>query len=147
VITFTLSTSYRGVSGMSGTYIVGSPDHFRKHRQDDVGAIVHETVHVAQGYRRGDRPSWLVEGMGDYFRFFYWEPGKLGRIDPKAAHYNKSYRVTAAFLAYLVQRYDKDLVRKLNRVLREGLYEEGVFEQLTGKTVQQLDDEWRATLR
>ena len=42
-----LSTSYRGVAKMSGDHIVGSADHFRGHRKD-VGAIVHETVHVAR---------------------------------------------------------------------------------------------------
>ncbi len=141
-----LSATYHGVAKMSGDHIVGSADHFRGHRRD-VGAIVHETVHVAQGYRRGERPSWLVEGICDYIRFFKWEPGNLGRINPETAHYNKSYRVTAAFLAYLVERYDRDIVRKLNRALREGRYEEGLFEQITGKTVQALDDEWRATLR
>ena len=104
-----LSASYHGVAKMSGDHIVGSADHFRGHRRD-VGAIVHETVHVAQGYQRGERPSWLVEGICDYIRFFHWEPGNLGRIDPETAHYNKSYRVTAAFLAYLVKTYDKDIV-------------------------------------
>ncbi len=67
------------------------------------------------GYRRGERPSWLVEGICDDIRFFHWEPGSLGRINPETAHYNKSDRVTAAFLAYLVATYDKDIVRKLNR--------------------------------
>ena len=109
-----LSKSYRGVAKMSGDHIVGSAEHFRGHRKD-VGAIVHETVHVAQGYRRGERPSWLVEGICDYIRFFKWEPGNLGRIDPRTAHYHKSYRVTAAFLAYLVATYDEDIVRKVNR--------------------------------
>ncbi len=145
LITLTLTTSYAGVAKMSGTYIVGSVDHFRGHRKD-VGAIVHETTHVAQGCRRGERPSWLVEGVCDYVRFFKWEPGKLGRINPRTAHYDRSYRVTAAFLAYLVETYDKDIVRKLNRALRDGRYEEGLFQQLTGKTVQELEEEWRATL-
>src|SRR5262249_28331639 len=71
----------------------------------------------------------------------------LGRIDPATARYDRGYRVTAAFLAYLVERYDRDLVRQLNRALRQGRYEEGLFRQLTGKTVQALDEEWRATLR
>jgi Peptidase of plants and bacteria len=109
-------------------------------------AEFHETTHVAQGYRRGERPSWLVEGVCDYVRFFKWEPGKLGRINPRTAHYDRSYRVTAAFLDYLVETYDKEIVRKLNRALRDGRYEEDLFQQLTGKTVQELDEEWRATL-
>ena len=137
---------YRGVSGMSGTHIVASADHFRRHRDDDDGAILHETVHVAQGYRRGPRPGWLVEGICDYVRFFRWEPGKLGRIDPATARYDRGYRVTAAFLAHLVERYDRDIVRRLTRALRAGEYDD-LFRQFTGKTVHELDEEWRATLR
>jgi hypothetical protein len=84
--------------------------------------------------------------MADYVRFFKFEPGKLGRIDPDGAHYNDSYRVTAAFLAYLAEKYDKEIVLKLNKILREGHYKAEVFEELTGKTVEQLDEEWRASL-
>jgi hypothetical protein len=145
-IMLTISPDYRGFAGTSGDRIVGRSDYFRGHRED-VGAIVHETVHLAQGYRRGPRPSWLVEGIGDYVRFFKWEPGKLGRIDPATARYDRGYRVTAAFLAYLVERYDKEIVRRLNRALRDGEYHDGLFRQVTGKTVQDLDQEWRATLR
>ncbi len=145
-ITLTIRQDYRGVAATSRDRIVGSAAYFRGHR-GDVGAIVHETIHVAQGYRRGPRPSWLVEGVSDYIRFFKWEPGKLGRINPATAHYDRSYRVIAAFLAYLVERYDKDIIRQLNRALREGKYDEDLFRQITGKTVQELDEEWRATLR
>ena len=84
-----LSSSYRGVAKMSGDHIVGSADHFRGHRKD-VGAIVHETVHVVQGYRRGERPSWLVEGMCDYIRFFKWSRGTWGGSTPRRQHYNRS---------------------------------------------------------
>jgi hypothetical protein len=145
-IVLTITGRYRGVSGTSGNRILGSAEHFRGHRRD-VGAIVHETAHVAQGYRIGPRPPWLVEGICDYVRFFRWEPGNLGRIDPATARYDRGYRVTAAFLAYLVEKYDKDLVRHLNRALREGRYEEDLFRRLTGKPVRELDEEWRATLR
>ncbi len=106
-----------------------------------------ETVHVVQGYPGGKSPSWLVEGVSDYVRFFRFEPGKLGRIDPQTARYDGSYRVTAAFLAYLVEKYDKNIVRTLNRAMRAGRYEEGIFQESTGKTVRELDTEWRATLR
>ena len=101
----------------------------------------------AQGYRRGPRPGWLVEGISDYVRFFKWEPEKLGRIDPATARYDRGYRVTAAFLAYLVERYDREIVRRLNRALRAGEYDDDLFRQITGKTVHELDEEWRATLR
>jgi hypothetical protein len=55
--------------------------------------------------------------------------------------------VTAAFLAYLTKKYDKELVRKLNKRLREGAYDPEVFRELTGKPLETLDVEWRATLR
>jgi hypothetical protein len=87
-----------------------------------------------------------VEGIADYIRFFKYEPGKLGRISPSRARYNGSYRVSAAFLAYLVEKYDPDAVRKLNRAMREGEYQEVIFKHLTGKTVQELDREWRDSL-
>jgi hypothetical protein len=146
VIRLKLSKDYRGVAGTSGGRIVGSADFFRRH-PTDVGAMVHETVHVVQGYRRGHRPGWLVEGISDYVRFFKYEPGKLGRINPRTARYNGSYRVSAAFLAYLVGKYDKDIVRKLNGMMREGRYEEDAFQKLTGKPLRELDEEWRATLK
>lgn len=48
--------------------------------------------------------------------------GKPRPLKPERARYNGSYRVTAAFLAYLTEKYDKDIVRKLNRMMREGEY-------------------------
>jgi hypothetical protein len=87
-----------------------------------------------------------VEGIADYLRFFKYEPGKLGRINPRRARYNGSYRVSAAFLAYVTEKYDQHLVRKLNQVMRDGEYKNEIFEKLTGKTLKQLDEEWRATL-
>jgi hypothetical protein len=54
--------------------------------------------------------------------------------------------VTAAFLAFATEKYDRALVRKLNAVMREGQYRDEVFQELTGKTLRELDDEWRASL-
>jgi basic secretory peptidase family protein len=134
-----------GVAYTSGGRITGSVAYFKRH-PDDVGAMVHETVHVVQSYRVRGNPGWLVEGIADYVRFFKYEPGKLGRISPQRAHYDGSYRVTAAFLAYLTEKYDKEIVRKLNKMMREGEYKKELFQKWTGKTLEQLDEEWRATL-
>ena len=107
-----------------------------------MGAMVHETVHVVQHYNGRGNPGWLVEGVSDYIRFFKFEPGKIGRINPERAHYNGSYRVTAAFLAYVTDKYDKQLVQKLNKVMREGRYKKEIFQELTGKSLEDLDKEW-----
>jgi Peptidase of plants and bacteria len=144
-ISMALKKSYRGVAAASGDRIVGSVSYFKQHR-DDVGAMVHETTHVVQHYR-GQNPGWLVEGVSDYVRFFKFEPGKIGKINAERAHYNGSYRVTAAFLAFVAGKYDKELVKKLNKLMREGHYKDEIFHELTGKNLHELDEEWRASLK
>ncbi len=144
-INMTLKKDYRGVAAAGGTRITGSAKFFKEH-PDDVGAMIHETTHVVQHYRSRNNPGWLVEGVADYVRFFKFEPGKIGPINTARAHYNSSYRVTAAFLAYLTEKYDKEIVLKLNKLMREGNYKEDAFKEYTGKTVQELDEEWRSVL-
>ena len=145
VVRMTLTKRYDGVAYASGSRITGAVQYF-KNNPKDVGAMIHETAHVVQQYRRGNNPGWLVEGIADYVRFFKYEPGNLGRL-ARRPRYNGSYRTTAAFLGYLTAQYDRDIVRKLNKVMREGEYKEEVFKKLTGKTVQQLGEEWRDSLR
>jgi hypothetical protein len=148
VIAMTLRRSYTGVAATAGDRITGSVKYFKAHPHD-VGALVHETVHCVQQYRRGgsQNPGWLVEGIADYIRFFKYEPGKLKPLRPDDARYNGSYQVTAAFLAFVGDKYDKALVRKLNAIMREGKYKEEVWKELTGKTVEELGEEWKASLR
>jgi hypothetical protein len=144
-ISISLKSSYDGVAAASGTRITGSVKFFKAH-PDDVGAMIHETCHVVQRYRGRGNPGWLVEGVADYVRFFVFEPGKAGPVNPKRAHYNGSYRTTASFLAFVAEKYDKGLVLKLNKLMREGKYKEDAFKELTGKTVQELDEEWLKSL-
>jgi hypothetical protein len=135
----------KGVAYTSGADIVGAADFFKEH-PDDFGAMIHETAHVVQNYRVPGNPSWLVEGVADYVRFFKYEPGKIGRLNPRIARHDGSYRMSAAFLAYLTEKYDKEIVRKLNKMMREGEYKKEIFQKLTGKSLEKLGEEWRATL-
>jgi RNA polymerase sigma factor (sigma-70 family) len=93
------------------------------------------------------RHMWLVMGIADYVRFFKYEPGKLQLQNGDKARYNASSRGTAAFLAFLTDKYDREIVRKLNHLLGEGKYRDEVLQELTGKALPQLDEEWRASLR
>jgi hypothetical protein len=145
VITMTLKSSYEGVAETGGGHITGSVKYFKSHA-DDFGAMVHETVHAVQDYHSRRNPGWLVEGIADYERFFKYEPGKAGRMDPERSHFDGSYRVTATFLNYTSEKHEKELVRKLNAHMRAGDYKDDLFKDLTGKTLQELDDEWRETL-
>jgi hypothetical protein len=53
----------------------------------------------------------------------------------------------AAFLGHVSETYDKRLVKKLNAACRQRKYQDEVFKLLSGKTLAELDQEWRASLR
>lgn len=117
---------------------------------EGVGSVVHEMVHVVQQYKFGSRktPFYLQEGIPDYIRWYLYEPEKKGAVvkDPSKANYDKAYRVTANFLNYVVHKYDKDLIQQLNASIRTGEYTPELWKTLTGKTVDELNDEWKAQL-
>lgn len=108
---------------------------------EDFGMVVHEMTHVIQQYKRTPRDTgWLVEGIADYVRWWRYEPETpRPKIDPKKNSYRDSYRITAAFLAWAVGKYDRQLVRKLDKGLRSGTYNVDIWEKSTGK---KLDDLW-----
>jgi hypothetical protein len=145
VISMTLTNKYNGVAATGGGHITGSVKYFKMH-EDDFGAMVHETVHAVQSYGRGRNPGWLVEGIADYMRFYRYEPGKLRKLAPERAKYDGSYQTTARFLAFVTDKYDKELVRKLNAAMRDGKYKEDIWKELTGKTVEELGQEWKKSL-
>ena len=136
-----------GIAYTTGPTITCAAKWFTDH-PDDVGAVVHELVHVVQGYTIGHRPGWLVEGIADYIRWFKYEPASA-RPHPNPAHakYSDSYRTTAAFLDWAVPKYDADLVRKLNDACRGGHYRDELWKQYTGKTADELGQEWIESLR
>ena len=144
-IRLTLKSDYKGVAYASGNRIVGSVKFFTDH-PTDIGAMVHETVHCVQQYRARNNPGWLVEGVADYYRFWKYEPGKAGRVNPARAKYDDSYRTTAAFLAYVTDKHDPKLVPQLNALMRAGKYDEGIWKKLTGKTADELNRDWKKSL-
>jgi hypothetical protein len=107
---------------------------------EDFGMMIHEMTHLIQSYP-GSRstPGWLVEGVADYIRWWRYEPEAPRQRITEKNHYTNSYRVTAAFLAYLTHRYDHGLVQKLDKAMKEKTYTDSLFEASTGK---KLDDLW-----
>jgi hypothetical protein len=142
----TLKNNYRGVAATGRGQVNGSVSFFKAH-PDDFGAMVHETVHIVQNYRGRSNPGWLVEGVADYIRFFKYEPGKIGPVNPTRWKYDGAYRPSAHFLNYVTEKYDKDIVRKLNAAMREGDYKEELWELYTKKKVKELGEEWKSTLK
>lgn len=148
----TFRSDARGVAFAAGTRITCAADWFKRNLEGEaVGAVVHEMVHVVQQYRRargGSRnPGWLVEGLADYIRWFLYEPEKnRPRVNPARAKYTDSYRTTGAFLNYLMEHVDKEIVKRLNAAMREGRYTDEIWKELTGKTVDELWAAYVATL-
>jgi hypothetical protein len=146
VIRMAMKTSYNGVAAASGGNITGSVKYFKEH-PNDIGAMVHETAHCVQLYRGRGNPGWLVEGIADYIRFFKYEGGNLGmRLTPERAKFDASYRTSAAFLAFVSEKYDKQVVRKLNAAMRAGKYTDGIWKEITGKSAEDLGREWQKSL-
>ena len=72
----------------------------------------------------------------------------LGLLKSKAEPQSDgSYKVTAQFLAYLVEKYDKEIVRKLNKAMREGEYKDEIWQSLTKKSLKGLGEEWKESLK
>ncbi len=151
-ISIVFSQNMRGVAATGGTRIRCAASWFRQNLKGEaVGSVVHELVHVAQQYGRArsntTTPGWVVEGIADYIRWFKYEPQSQGaRITKRniaRARYDASYRITAAFLDWVVEKHDKDIVRQLNVAAREGKYSEELWKDHAGKTLQELGEEWK----
>jgi hypothetical protein len=120
-------------------------------------AYPNELARRGAGGRNRGNTGWLTEGIPDYNRWFLYEPRSQGagatyiqgRIDSDAKKgtvyepkYNDSYRVSANFLNFVTTTYDRHIVAKLNNELRQGKYYEDIWADTTGKTLQELSQEW-----
>ena len=107
--------------------------------------LVHEMAHVAQRYnwyRRVTMPYYWQEGIAEAMVFKLENvnvpkdrPCKCSAVWP---HYMSGYSCTAAFLLYLEEAYDPQMVSRLNAAIREGTYSDDFFHESTGRTLDQL---------
>ena len=148
---------YKGVAATMGTRIEGSPAWYRTQLQGEaVGSMVHELVHVVQQYGGARKPGttrppgWMVEGLSDYIRWYLYEPQSKGcEISAgraPTAKYDASYRVSANFLNFVVNKYDRDFTREVNAAMREGHYDAELWKTRTGHTVEELAEDWKKAL-
>jgi hypothetical protein len=127
----TISSTYTGVAFTSGTRVVLSAQYFRAH-PSDIGATVHESVHVAQQYRGIE--GWAVEGVADWFRFYRYVTTGV-RKPPASASWTAGYRTTAYFFEYIRTHYDAEFLRKLHASGQNGgPNAETLIQQSTGKS-------------
>lgn len=158
-VTVVIRADMRGVAATGGTRVSVAAAWFRANLEGEAkGAIVHELVHVVQQYGLARRsnpnptrsPGWLVEGLADYLRWFRYEPESKGaEIAPDRAaraRYDAGYRVSANFLNWVVENYGEDVVRELNAAMREGRYADDLWPRLTGRSLTELGEAWKANL-
>ena len=147
---------FDGVAYTVGTNITVGKKWLETTSPDDaVGCLVHESAHVVQRFGKNKyctlSPGWLVEGSADYVRCFFYEPQNHGadmvwmrKQNPAKIRYDGSYRYSANFLDWVTQHYDKDIVVQMNTTMRQGKYDESLWKQYTGKTLQELGVEWKS---
>jgi hypothetical protein len=146
----------KGVAATGGTRIRCAAEWFRKNLDGEAkGAVIHELIHVVQNYGWGRKnnpnatraPGWIVEGIPDYIRWFKFEPETKGAEittrNIERAKYDANYRISANFLNWVAQKYGDKVIVQLNAAAREGKYKEELWKDWTGKTVQELGDEWK----
>jgi hypothetical protein len=131
----------KGVAATSGNRITVFAGWVRAH-PEDVGLVVHELVHVVQAYPSPE-PGWLTEGLADYIRFWHFESTPQTRIDKDKAAFRDSYRTTGAFLAWLEKEHP-GTVKRLHGAMRMSAYQDSIFGEATGKSVQDLWKEFIA---
>jgi hypothetical protein len=143
-VIFLIDPAYQGVAATGRGVVRYNPTWFKTH-PDDIDVVTHEVMHVVQSYGRGAGPGWLTEGIADYVREKYGVDNATGKWSlPKydTSHaYTKSYRITARFLLWLEKKVRPTIVDELDASLRAHTYKPEIWQQLTGKT---LDELWNA---
>jgi alpha-mannosidase len=145
-VVFAVDTAYHDVAAAFNGRIIFNPDWFRRN-PNDLDVVTHEVMHLVQNYGRSRVPGWVAEGIADYARYRYGlhnrEAGwTLTELQPNH-HYTSSYRITARFFAWLEERRDPQIVDKLDQAAREDRFYDNIWEELTGRTIDQLWDDYR----
>lgn len=106
------------------------------------GVLYHEMTHVWQWNGQNNAPGGLIEGIADYVRLTaglnpsHWvKPGSGDKWD-------QGYDVTAYFLQYC-ESVSSGFVANMNAKLKGG-WDLGFFNDLTGKSVDQLWSDYKA---
>lgn len=139
----------KGVAHATTDGIHISAEWVTKKSPNDYGMVVHELTHIVQDYK-GKGESWLTEGIADYARHQYFEKDgdtlKSG-VDPDKSSYQHAYTTAAAFLIWLEEHKDKQIVHRLNNASHDGTYSRALFQQYCGADLDALWKEFTSSLR
>jgi hypothetical protein len=140
--------AFDGVANAGGENINLSTQHLANYDgaallEEITGVLIHEATHL---YQYNDGPGGLIEGVADYVRI---EAGhhSLNRRNP-GGNWDDGYTTTGFFLSWLDDHYPEFGYRlnlTLTRDDNEG-WSEQAFEELTGKSVDTLWQEYQDDL-
>ncbi|MDF2432160.1 MAG: hypothetical protein JWP44_1791 [Mucilaginibacter sp.] len=140
-VTMVIDTTYKGVAETDNGKVTISSRWMHLH-PEDIDVITHEVMHIVQDYGNSTGPGWLTEGIADYARYKFginntaakWAlpPYKLTQ------KYDNAYRITARFLVWVEEKVKPGIVKELDSQLRKHTYTENSWQQLTGKSVDEL---------
>tara|TARA_R110002050_G_scaffold300249_2_gene468338 strand:- start:2363 stop:3076 length:714 start_codon:yes stop_codon:yes gene_type:complete len=140
-ITIKIDTTYDGVAYASNGRVTVSSQYLYK-RPNDLDLMTHEIMHIIQSYPNGAGPGWLTEGIADFVRYKYGvDNAKAGWYLTEFSenqNYTDSYRISARFLLWVSQNYDKKIVYKLDKKLRANSYSNKLWNEYTGFSLYQL---------
>lgn len=157
-ITLIFDKTSTGIAATAGTTIFCNTTYYKQLKPGDYGSLIHEMIHVIQGY--GDPqpgydrvPGFLVEGIPDFYRYFIYEPGKIQK--PTGGNYRdgNGYANSAYLLKYIVTvtkdregRYKnpENVVQILNFYAHKNSYKNSLIETYTQKS---FDTWWNQMLR
>lgn len=143
------------MASSEGRIILGNIDYYQTH-QHDVGSMIHELVHLIQEYPKNVCPTWLIEGIADYVRYYHFHRqdqhtdrvrGKLFLMPRKPSRrqsWRDGYATTAFFLDYVVANVREDFLYWINKSCRDGHYRESIWKKLTGHSIIKL---WRKMIK
>ena len=136
-----IDTSMDGVAYTNSQGIFISSKWLQQH-PNDTDLFTHELMHVVQAYPGNSGPGWLTEGIADYVRYKYGLKNTEAKwsLTPFSSKqsYTDSYRITARFLEWLTEKYDKNLVKRLDQNMRNETYSANLWKKYTGKSLDEL---------
>ncbi|XP_076892291.1 uncharacterized protein LOC143543984 [Bidens hawaiensis] len=109
-----------------------------------IAVLYHEMTHCFQWSGEGRAPGGLTEGIADYAKLSagYAQDGVFA-VPGQGDRWDQGYDVAARFLQYC-EGISPGFVAKLNKKMRYD-YDDKYFEDLTGKPVDQLWKEYKAS--
>jgi hypothetical protein len=142
VVRIVVKTDMKVPGSTSGSTISISDSWIAKH-PEDFGMVMHELVHVVQHYPNSHKNAgWLIEGIADYLRYWKYESERPKKKIGENASYRDGYATSASFLAWIVWKYDRRTLRRVDAALRAGKYDDAIFHKITGKDLPELWDEF-----